>query len=156
LLEAAERLARAGGVAGWFAPFEALPLGYYMEAAPLPQDEDMEIRRTLWWLLAAASGQLDTDLAQRLPESSRWRRVTLREGGMDDSAFPFMVEDDLLAHVTQDGQAVLEPWSMLILLQDELLAGHCLELARLGAMARSADRITYRHLAEAIHRKEGR
>jgi len=45
---------------------------------------------------------------------------------------------------------------MLILLQDELLAGHCLELARLGAMARSADRITYRHLAEAIHRKEGR
>lgn len=156
LREAAERLARAGGVAGWFAPFEALPLGYYMEAAPLPQDEDMEIRRTLWWLLAAASGQLDTDLAQRLPESSRWRRVTLREGGMDESAFPFMVEDDLLAHVTQDGQAVLEPWSMLILLQDELLAGHCLELARLGAMARSADRITYRHLAEAIHRKEGR
>jgi ParB family protein of integrating conjugative element (PFGI_1 class) len=156
LLEAAERLARAGGVAGWFAPLEALPLGYYMEAAPLPQDEDMEIRRTLWWLLATASGQLDTDLAQRLPESSRWRRVTLREGGMDESAFPFMVEDDLLAHVTQDGQAVLEPWSMLILLQDELLAGHCLELARLGAMARSADRITYRHLAEAIHRKEGR
>ena len=156
LREAAERLARAGGVAGWFAPLEALPLGYYMEAAPLPQDEDMEIRRTLWWLLAAASGQLDTDLAQRLPESSRWRRVTLREGGMDESAFPFMVEDDLLAHVTQDGQAVLEPWSMLILLQDELLAGHCLELARLGAMARSADRITYRHLAEAIHRKEGR
>ena len=156
LLEAAERLARAGGVAGWFAPLEALPLGYYMEAAPLPQDEDMEIRRTLWWLLAAASGQLDTDLAQRLPESSRWRRVTLREGGMDESAYPFMVEDDLLAHVTQDGQVVLEPWSMLILLQDELLAGHCLELARLGAMARSADRITYRHLAEAIHRKEGR
>jgi ParB family protein of integrating conjugative element (PFGI_1 class) len=156
LLEAAERLARAGGVAGWFAPLEALPLGYYMEAAPLPQDEDMEIRRTLWWLLAAASGQLDTDLAQRLPESSRWRRVTLREGGMDESAYPFMVEDDLLAHVTQDGQVVLEPWSMLILLQDELLAGHCIELARLGAMARSADRITYRHLAEAIHRKEGR
>jgi len=156
LREAAERLARAGGVAGWFAPFEALPLGYYMEAAPLPQDEDMEIRRTLWWLLAAASGQLNTDIAQRLPESSRWRRVTLREGGMDESAYPFMVEDDLLAHVTQDGQAVLEPWSMLILLQDELLAGHCLELARLGAMARSADRITYRHLAEAIHRKEGR
>ncbi len=156
LREAAERLARAGGVAGWFAPLEALPLGYYMEASPLPQDEDMEIRRTLWWLLAAASGQLNTDLAQRLPESSRWRRVTLREGGMDESAFPFMVEDDLLAHVTQDGQAVLEPWSMLILLQDELLAGHCLELARLGAMARSADRITYRHLTEAIHRKEGR
>jgi len=156
LREAAERLARAGGVAGWFAPLEGLPLGYYMEAAPLPQDEDMEIRRTLWWLLAAASGQLDTDLAQRLPESSRWRRVTLREGGMDESAYPFMVEDDLLAHVTQDGQVVLEPWSMLILLQDELLAGHCLELARLGAMARSADRITYRHLAEAIHRKEGR
>ncbi len=156
LLEAAERLARAGGVAGWFAPFEALPLGYYMEAAPLPQDEDMEIRRTLWWLLAAASGQLVTDLAQRLPENSRWRRVTLREGGMDESAYPFMVEDDLLAHVTQDGQAVLEPWSMLILLQDETLAGHCLELARLGAMARSADRITYRHLAEAIHRREGR
>jgi ParB family protein of integrating conjugative element (PFGI_1 class) len=156
LREAAERLARAGGVAGWFAPLEALPLGYYMEAAPLPQDEDMEIRRTLWWLLAAASGQLDTELAQRLPESSRWRRVTLREGGMDESAYPFMVEDDLLAHVTQDGQAVLEPWSMLHLLQDELLAGHCLELARLGAMARSADRLTYRHLAEAIHRKEGR
>jgi ParB family protein of integrating conjugative element (PFGI_1 class) len=156
LCVAAERLARAGGVAGWFAPFEALPLGYYMEAAPLPQDEDMEIRRTLWWLLAAASGQLVPDLAQRLPESSRWRRVTLREGGMDESAYPFLVEDDLLAHVTQDGQAVLEPWSMLILLQDELLAGHCLELARLGAMARSADRITYRHLAEAIHRKEGR
>jgi len=156
LREAAERLARAGGVAGWFAPLEVLPLGYYMEAAPLPQDEDMEIRRTLWWLLAAASGQLDSDLAQRLPESSRWRRVTLREGGMDESAYPFMVEDDLLAHVTQDGQAVLEPWSMLILLQDELLAGYCLELARLGAMARSADRITYRHLAEAIHRKEGR
>lgn len=156
LREAAERLARAGGVAGWFAPLEELPLGYYMEAAPLPQDEDMEIRRTLWWLLAAASGQLNTDLAQRLPESSRWRRVTLREGGMDESAYPFMVEDDLLAHVTQDGQAVLEPWSMLILLQDELLAGHCLELARLGAMARSADRITYLHLAEAIHRKEGR
>jgi hypothetical protein len=156
LREAAERLARAGGVAGWFAPLEGLPLGYYMEAAPLPQDEDMEIRRTLWWLLAAASGQLDKDLAQRLPESSRWRRVTLREGGMDESAYPFMVEDDLLAHATQDGQAVLEPWSMLILLQDELLAGHCLELARLGAMARSTDRITYRHLAEAIHRKEGR
>jgi ParB family protein of integrating conjugative element (PFGI_1 class) len=153
LREAAERLARAGGVASWFAPLEALPLGYYMEAEPLPQDEDMEIRRTLWWFLAAASGQLDTDLAQRLPEGSRWRRVTLREAGMDESAYPFMVEDDLLAHVSQDGQAVLEPWSMLILLQDELLAGHCLELARLASMARSADRITYRHLAEAVHRK---
>jgi ParB family protein of integrating conjugative element (PFGI_1 class) len=155
LREAAERLARAGGVAGWFAPLEELPLGYYMEAEPLPQDEDMEIRRTLWWFLAAASGQLDTDLAQRLPEGSRWRRVTLREAGMDESAYPFMVEDDLLAHVSQDGQAVLEPWSMLVLLQDELLAGHCLELARLAAMARSADRITYRHLAEAVHRKVG-
>jgi ParB family protein of integrating conjugative element (PFGI_1 class) len=154
LREAAERLARAGGVAGWFAPLEALPLGFYMEAAPLPQDEDMEIRRTLWWFLAAASGQLNTDLTQRLPESSRWRRVVLREGGMDESAYPFMVEDDLLAHVTQDGQAVLEPWSMLVLLQDELLAGHCLQLARLASVARVTDCITYRHLAEAIHRKE--
>ena len=153
LREAAERLARAGGVAGWFAPLEALPLGYYMEAEPLPQDEDMEIRRTLWWLLAAASGQMNTDLAQRLPESSRWRRVTLREAGMDESAYPFMVEDDLLAHVTQNGQAVLEPWSMLILLQDDLLAGHCLELARLAAMARMSHPVAYRHLAEAIHRK---
>ena len=155
LRDAAERLARAGGVAGWFAPLKALPLGYYMEAIPLPQDEDMEVRRTLWWLLAATSGQLDPDLVQRLPETSRWRRVTLREGGMDESAYPFMVEDDLLAHVTQDGKAVLEPGSMLFLLQDGLLASQCLELARLAALARVSDPVNYRHLGEAIHKKGG-
>jgi ParB family protein of integrating conjugative element (PFGI_1 class) len=153
LREAAERLARAGGVAGWFSPMDGLPLGYYMEAGALPQDEDMDLRRTLWWLLAVASGQMDPDLARSIPESSRWRRVYLREAGMDESAYPILVEDDLLAFITQEGQATLEPRSLLNLLQDEVLAGHCLELARLAALARSADAVVYRHLAEATHRR---
>lgn len=153
LREAAERLARAGGVAGWFSPIDELPLGYYMEAGALPQDEDMDLRRTLWWLLAVASGQMDPDLARSIPESSRWRRVYLREAGMDESAYPILVEDDLLAHITQEGQATLEPWSLLHLLQDEALAGHFLALARLTALARSTDAVAYRHLAEVTHRK---
>ncbi len=153
LREAAERLARAGGVASWFSPMDGLPLGYYMEAGALPQDEDMDLRRTLWWLLAVASGQMDPDLARSIPESSRWRRVYLREAGMDESAYPILVEDDLLAYISQEGQATLEPWSLLHLLQDEVLAGHCFELARLTVLARSADAVAYRHLAEATHRR---
>lgn len=153
LRETAERLARAGGVAGWFSPMDGLPLGYYMEAGSLPQDEDMDRRRTLWWLLAVASGQMDPDLARSIPEASRWRRVYLREAGMDESAYPILVEDDLLAFIAQEGQATLEPRSLLNLLQDEVLAGHCLELARLAALARSADAVAYRHLAEATHRR---
>ncbi len=153
LRAAAERLARAGGVASWFSPIVELPLGYYMEAGVLPQDEDMDLRRTLWWLLAVASGQMDPDLARSIPENSRWRRVYLREAGMDESAYPILVEDDLLAYITQDGQATLEPWSLLHLLQDEVLAGHCLELARLAVLARSSDAVAYRHLAEATHRR---
>jgi ParB family protein of integrating conjugative element (PFGI_1 class) len=153
LRAAAERLARAGGVAGWFSPIDELPLGYYMEAGALPQDEDMDLRRTLWWLLAVASGQMDPDLARSIPETSRWRRVYLREAGMDESAYPILVEDDLLAYITQEGQATLEPWSLLNLLQDEVLAGHCLELARLAALARSTDAAAYRHLVEATHRR---
>ncbi|HRH79648.1 MAG TPA: ParB N-terminal domain-containing protein [Thiobacillaceae bacterium] len=153
LREAAERLARAGGVASWFSPIDKLPLGYYMEAGALPQDEDMDLRRTLWWLLAVASGQMDPDLARSIPESSRWRRVYLREAGMDESAYPILVEDDLLAYITQDGQATLEPWSLLHLLQDEVLAGHCLELARLTVLACSSDAVTYQHLADVIHRR---
>ncbi len=153
LREAAERLARAGGVAGWFSPVDELPLGYYMEAGVLPQDEDMDLRRTLWWLLAVASGQMDPDLARSIPESSRWRRVYLREAGMDESAYPILVEDDLLAYITQEGQATLEPWSLLHLLQNEVLAGHCLALARLAVLARTSDAVAYRHLAEATHRR---
>ena len=152
LREAAERLARAGGVAGWFSPMDGLPLGYYMEAAALPQDEDMDLRRTVWWLLAMASGQMDHDLARSIPETSRWRRVYLREAGME-SAYPILVEDDLLAYITQDGQATLEPGSLLHLLQDEVLAGHCLELARLTVLVRASDAVAYRHLAEATHRR---
>ena len=153
LREAAERLARAGGVAGWFSLIDELPLGYYMEAGPLPQDEDMDLRRTLWWLLAVASGQMDPDLARSIPESSRWRRVYLREAGMDESAYPILVEDDLLAYISQEGQATLEPRSLLHLLQDEVLAGHCLELTRLTALACSSDAVAFRHLAEATHRR---
>ena len=153
LRETAERLARAGGVAGWFATLDGLPLGYYMEAAPLPQDEEQDLRGTLWWLLAAASGQMDPNLALGLPEASRWRRVYLREAGMDESAYPFLVEDDLLAHATRDGLAVIDPWSLLHLLQHETLAGQCLELARLAARARTADPIAYRHLLEPTHRR---
>ena len=151
LREAAERLARAGGVAGWFSPIDELPLGYYMEAGALPQDEDLDLRRTLWWLLAVASGQMDPDLARSIPESSRWRRVYLREAGMDESAYPILVEDDLLAYISQEGQATLEPRSLLHLLQDEVLAGHCLELARLTVLARASDAVAYRHLTEATH-----
>jgi hypothetical protein len=153
LRDAAERLARAGGVAGYFLTSDALPLGYYMEAAPLPQDADMETTRAVWWLLACASGQLDPALAQRLPVGSRWRRVYLQEAGMDESAYPFMVEDDLLAHTTPDGQAALDPWSLLYLLQHDALARNCLELAQLAAQARAADPVAYRHLLEATHRK---
>lgn len=153
LRKTAERLARAGGVAGWFAPLEGLPLGYYMEAAPLPQDEEQDLRGTLWWLLAAASGQMDPNLALSLPEASRWRRVYLREAGMDESAYPFLVEDDLLAHATRDGLAVIDPWSLLHLLQHESLAAQCLELARLAARARTANPIAYRHLLEPTHRR---
>ncbi len=155
LRETAERLARAGGVAGWFAPLDGLPLGFYMEAAPLPQDEDQELRGTLWWLLAAASGQMDPNLALSLPEASRWRRVYLREAGMDESAYPFLVEDDLLAHATRDGLAAIDPWSLLYLLQHDTLAAECLELARLAARARTADPVAYRHLLEPIHRRGG-
>jgi ParB family protein of integrating conjugative element (PFGI_1 class) len=153
LRETAERLARSGGVAGWFAPLDGLPLGYYMEAAPLPQDEEQDLRGPLWWLLAAASGQMDPNLARGLPEASRWRRVYLREAGMDESAYPYLVEDDLLAHATRDGLAVIDPWSFLQLLQHESLAGQCLELARLAARARSADPLTYRHLLAPTHRR---
>ena len=113
----------------------------------------MDLRRTLWWLLAVASGQMDPDLARSIPESSRWRRVYLREAGMDESAYPILVEDDLLAYISQEGQATLEPWSLLHLFQDEVLAGHCLELARLAVLARSSDAVAYRHLVEATHRR---
>ena len=153
LRDTAERLARAGGVAGWFAPLDSLPLGYYMEAAPLPQNEDQDLRGTLWWLLAAASGQMDPDLALGLPEDSRWRRVYLREAGMDESAYPFLVEDDLLAHTTREGLAVVDPWSLFHLLQHEALAAQCLELARLVARVRTADTVAYRHLSEPTHRR---
>lgn len=153
LRNVAERLARAGGVAGLFAPSEAMPLGYYMEAAPLPQDENLETARALWWLLACASGQLDPELAQRLPGGSRWRRVYLQEAGVDESAYPIMVEDDLLAYTTPDGQAALDPWSLLQILQHDALGGLCLELAQLAAQARAADPVAHRHLLEATHRK---
>lgn len=153
LRETAERLARAGGVAGWFAPLDGLPLGYYMEAAPLPQDEEQDLRGTLWWLLAAASGQMDPGLAGNLPEASRWRRVYLREAGMDESAYPFLVEDDLLAHTTRSGLAAIDPWSLLHLLQHETLAVQCLELAQMAARLRTADPVAYRHLLEPTHRR---
>jgi len=153
LRDVAERLARAGGVASHYVTCEAMPLGYYMEAAPLPQDADSEITSVLWWFLACASGQLDPALAQRLPVGSRWRRVYLQEAGMDESAYPFMVEDDLLAYATQDGRAAIDPWSLLHLLQHEALARNCLELAQLAAQARAADPAAYRHLLEATHRK---
>jgi len=153
LREAAERLARAGGVAVYFSASEAMPLGYYMEAAPLPQDADLETTRALWWFLACASGQMDPALAQRLPVGSRWRRVYLQEAGMDESAYPIMVEDDLLAHATPDGQAAIDPWSLLYLLQQDALARNCLELAQLAAQARAADPVAYRHLLEATHKK---
>ena len=92
-------------------------------------------------------------MALCLPEASRWRRVYLREAGMDESAYPFLVEDDLLAHATRDGLAVIDPWSLLHLLQHESLAGQCLELSRLAARARTADPIAYRHLLEPTHRR---
>ena len=113
----------------------------------------MDLRRTVWWLLAMASGQMDHDLARSIPETSRWRRVYLREAGMDESAYPILVEDDLLAYISQEGLATLEPWSLLNLLQDEVLAGHCLELARLSVLARASDAVAFRHLAEATHRR---
>ncbi|MCU0843267.1 MAG: hypothetical protein MUC79_16355, partial [Thiobacillaceae bacterium] len=119
----------------------------------LPQDEEQDLRGTLWWLLAAASGQMDPDLAVHLPEASRWRRVYLREAGMDESAYPFLVEDDLLAHTTRGGLAAIDPWSLLHLLQHETLAVQCLELAQMAARLRTADPVAYRHLLEPTHRR---
>jgi hypothetical protein len=73
---------------------------------------------------------------------------------MDESAYPFLVEDDLLAHTTQDGLAALDPWSMLHLLQDEIagrpMPGTGAAGRPVGPVRRS---VTYRHLAEAIHRR---
>ena len=79
---------------------DGLPHGFYVEVPEQSIDTlacpDVGLRYAGWWFLATLSQQADSAVAQRLPAGSRWRRSLLMEGGLDESAFAAMVEDDLL------------------------------------------------------------
>ena len=79
---------------------DGLPHGFYVEVPEQSIDTlacpDVGLRYAGWWFLATVSQQADIAVAQRLPAGSRWRRSLLMEGGLDESAFAAMVEDDLL------------------------------------------------------------
>ena len=97
----------------------AMPYGYYVEAPTDPIDaipsQDMTLRYAGWWFLASLSGQTVREIAQNMPATSRWRRTLMMDGGLDESAFVSMVEDDLLG-LARAIKPYIDPIALLQLL----------------------------------------
>lgn len=97
----------------------AMPYGYYVEAPTDPIDaipgQDMTLRYAGWWFLASLSGQTVREIAQNMPTASRWRRTLMMDGGLDESAFVSMVEDDLLG-LARAIKPYIDPIALLQLL----------------------------------------
>jgi hypothetical protein len=86
-----------------------MPCGYYMDAPPTPLDLefDQPLRYRAWWLLALMSGQMHEHVSRHLPAQSRWRRVNAPEG-MDESALPLLIENELGGPLSLD--VMLTDW----------------------------------------------
>lgn len=101
---------------------EAFPHGFYVEVPEQSIDmlacPDVGLRYAGWWFLATLSQQADNEVAQRLPTGSRWRRSLLMEGGLDESAFAAMVEDDLLGLSGANNRPFVDPTALLRLFSD--------------------------------------
>jgi ParB family protein of integrating conjugative element (PFGI_1 class) len=98
---------------------QAMPFSYYVEAPTDPIDatpgQDMILRYAGWWFLASLSGQTVREIAHNMPTSSRWRRTLMMDGGLDESAFVSMVEDDLLG-LARAIKPYIDPIALLQLL----------------------------------------
>ncbi len=91
---AIDGFARLVGLAEHLRPCPGLSYGFYIEA---PSGEIGAVAALGWLMLARISGQMRLSGARLLPEGSRFRRAMLMEAGLDDTAFPSLIEDDLLA-----------------------------------------------------------
>ncbi|MGA7950507.1 MAG: hypothetical protein WCA45_10160, partial [Thiobacillaceae bacterium] len=104
---------------------EGLPHGFYVEVPEQSIDTlacpDVGLRYAGWWFLATLSHQADSEVAQRLPAGSRWRRTLLMEGGLDESAFSAMVEDDLLGLSGANNRPFVDPAALLRLLSESAI-----------------------------------
>ena len=101
---------------------DGLPHGFYVEVPEQSIDTlpcpDVGLRYAGWWFLATLSQQADSEVAQHLPAGSRWRRTLLMEGGLDESAFAAMVEDDLLGVSGPNNRPFVDPAALLRLFSD--------------------------------------
>jgi hypothetical protein len=118
---------------------DGLPHGFYVEVPEQSIDTlpcpDVGLRYAGWWFLATLSQQADSEVAQRLPAGSRWRRTLLMEGGLDESAFAAMVEDDLLGVSGPNNRPFVDPAALLRLFSGS--ATHHVALALLSGCALS-------------------
>ena len=103
LKDSIARFAKLANIDGCVLPWDAAPLGYYVEMLPTPIAEDGQSRleQRAWWLLALVSGQSHPSVRARLPEASRWRQFAAKEGdndrdspGLMDTGVPAVMQLD--------------------------------------------------------------
>lgn len=95
-----ERCAGITGVVQFVKPWDAAPLGYFMEVPQVPLTD--EVKRRAWWLLVLVSGQLIDQVHTQLPPESAWRR-TVASATLEQADPTAAAHRDLPAAMLLDG-----------------------------------------------------
>lgn len=82
IVEHVQSFAALAGITDCLRLHAAAPLGYYMDALPVPDDKESEPpnRRQVWWLLAVVAGQLDHPISLAALEGAAEDEPGSRDG----------------------------------------------------------------------------